>query len=600
MEKDDLLRRTNAGLDVFRHYIPGNWRVGRNFLNPFYGDTKASFNVYYDKRSCCYRMKDFGNEHYSGDCFKLVGLIHGWDCTRTDDFVRILNRIAYDMNLACAGHEYALPKPQSTPAPTTGITALGERAFTPAELCFWQSYGIGRELLERYGVSSLTGLAGRGGTTLATDAEPVFLYRFSGGQGTCKVYRPFSQNRFLYLRKQADECFGYDRLPPSAPLVVITGGEKDVLTLSALGIPAFCLNSETADVPEALMQLLCTRFSDVVILYDADETGMRCSQAVCGKFSGRYPVQRLQLPLAGSKEEKDISDFVRLRLREGLAPERLAVEITELLQQAVAARYDALLQSYAACFINAARPPQKPETVIRVHHQAAASPGDLVCITGGAGTGKSNYADCILSGALNTMMREIDTLGMQVIPNVDQKALLLFDTEQSEYQSYQNMERILRRARLASTPACMQVVNLCRIARKERQRLIENCMEAASRKFHGIHSVIIDGLADLIHSANDEEESVRLIEWLHGLAQRFATVIVSVVHTAGLPEKVRGHVGSELTRKSSAVIDIECDKKRNCSVVKILKLRGGSVARAGLSAFDWDERVEMHRSLGML
>ena len=28
------------GLDVFRHYISGEWRVGRNFLNPLYEDSR--------------------------------------------------------------------------------------------------------------------------------------------------------------------------------------------------------------------------------------------------------------------------------------------------------------------------------------------------------------------------------------------------------------------------------------------------------------------------------------------------------------------------------------------------------------------------------
>jgi len=36
LSKDTLLERTNKGLDVFRHYISGEWRVGRNFLNPFF------------------------------------------------------------------------------------------------------------------------------------------------------------------------------------------------------------------------------------------------------------------------------------------------------------------------------------------------------------------------------------------------------------------------------------------------------------------------------------------------------------------------------------------------------------------------------------
>ena len=73
LSKDALLSRTNNGLDVFRHYIPGAWRVGRNFLNPLYKDTKPSCNVYLDRRSRQYRLKDFGNDDYSGDCFAFVG-----------------------------------------------------------------------------------------------------------------------------------------------------------------------------------------------------------------------------------------------------------------------------------------------------------------------------------------------------------------------------------------------------------------------------------------------------------------------------------------------------------------------------------------------
>ena len=36
LNKDELLRRTNNGLDVFKHYISTQWKTGRNFLNPLY------------------------------------------------------------------------------------------------------------------------------------------------------------------------------------------------------------------------------------------------------------------------------------------------------------------------------------------------------------------------------------------------------------------------------------------------------------------------------------------------------------------------------------------------------------------------------------
>ncbi|GHV53139.1 hypothetical protein FACS1894181_16780 [Bacteroidia bacterium] len=49
LNKDEILRRTNKGLDVFKHYIPGYWRIGRNFLNPLYEDRKASCNIYFDR-----------------------------------------------------------------------------------------------------------------------------------------------------------------------------------------------------------------------------------------------------------------------------------------------------------------------------------------------------------------------------------------------------------------------------------------------------------------------------------------------------------------------------------------------------------------------
>lgn len=81
LRKDEILERTNNGLNVFKYYIPGTWRVGRNFLNPLYEDSKASCNIYFDRRSNSYKLKDFGNDDYSGDCFFLWVCSKGWTVT---------------------------------------------------------------------------------------------------------------------------------------------------------------------------------------------------------------------------------------------------------------------------------------------------------------------------------------------------------------------------------------------------------------------------------------------------------------------------------------------------------------------------------------
>ena len=49
LRKEEILERTSNGLAVFKHYLPGNWRIGRNFLNPLYEDSKASCNIYFDR-----------------------------------------------------------------------------------------------------------------------------------------------------------------------------------------------------------------------------------------------------------------------------------------------------------------------------------------------------------------------------------------------------------------------------------------------------------------------------------------------------------------------------------------------------------------------
>ena len=64
----------------------------------------------------------------------------------------------------------------------------------------------------------------------------------------------------------------------------ITGGEKDVLSLSSHGFNAICLNSETAKVPDDLLTSLRGRFNNIVILYDTDETGRREAAARVGEM----------------------------------------------------------------------------------------------------------------------------------------------------------------------------------------------------------------------------------------------------------------------------------------------------------------------------
>lgn len=51
MNKDDILRLTDRGMAIFKHYLPTPFRVRRNFLNPLYEDKHASCNIYLNRFS---------------------------------------------------------------------------------------------------------------------------------------------------------------------------------------------------------------------------------------------------------------------------------------------------------------------------------------------------------------------------------------------------------------------------------------------------------------------------------------------------------------------------------------------------------------------
>ena len=71
-----------------------------------------------------------------------------------------------------------------------------------------------------------------------------------------------------------DYVFGFQQLPSKGDIIFITGGEKDVLSLSPW-FNAICFNSETAEIPENIIEGLQLRFRHIIILYDTDETGIR-------------------------------------------------------------------------------------------------------------------------------------------------------------------------------------------------------------------------------------------------------------------------------------------------------------------------------------
>jgi len=172
-----------------------------------------------------------------------------------------------------------------------------------------------------------------------------------------------------------------------------------------------------------------------------------------------------------------------------------------------------------SCKIDYDNPPDASKSVVAVNGVPLGTQDNLFCITGGEGTGKSNYITAILAGTLGeTMLPTEWTLGLEVTANPKRLAVLHYNTEQSEAQLHKNLGKTLRRASLAAVPDFYHSLYLASLSRKDRLKLIRESMDLFHHRHGGIHLVVIDGIADLIRSANDETESIAIVDELYRLA----------------------------------------------------------------------------------
>ena len=603
IEKEQILLLTQGGLNVFSHFLGFEVNLHRNFRSPFYDDKRASCHIFYDRKSSSYKFYDHGDTTYSGDCFWFVATMRGLNLKTS--FPEVLETIVQELGLysLCDGEQHSKHITQSYKktidfSPKADMPKHTEerpysfeiQPFDDGLLNYWAHYGIHEDALRRFRVRSLKryesiSAEGRKFELYGSPTEPMFAYI---GNGYVKIYRPHSPKiRFLYGgRMPATYCFGMEQIPAKGDMLFITGGEKDVLSLYAHGFNAICFNSETAQIPTSIIESLQLRFRHIILLYDADETGVRESHRQAEHLA-EYKVLNLSLPLSGTKSEKDISDFFALG--------NGAKELKELLAKMFSDLYSQTMMMLRSCEIDYENPPDISKSVVAVNGVPLGTQDNLFCITGGEGTGKSNYVGAILAGTLGEKRLPIEkTLGLEITANPKGLAVLHYDTEQSEAQLHKNLGKTLQRASLKTVPEFYHSLYLASLSRKDRLKLIRESMDLFHHRHGGIHLVVIDGIADLIRSANDETESIAIVDELYRLAGIYNTCIICVLHFVPNGIKLRGHIGSELQRKAAGILSIEKDDNPEYSVVKALKVRDGSPLDVPMMLFGWDKTEDMH------
>lgn len=248
--------------------------------------------------------KDFG----TGDSLNFIGLVMKmYNLT----YYQAIDKIAIDFGFK-SGNRPETKRviiESKTKVENEGptIIQIKSKEFSKEELNWWDKFGINEELLKKYKVYSCEHVFINGKLSISANSTNfIFGYYFGkkDGKELWKIYMPLRKNFRFLNNLDSNILQGYDQLPESGPLLILTKSLKDCLVFNRLGIPATAPNSENIIINQERMDEFHSRFKYIVFYWDRDYAGVTNLQ----KIRKIYPECAYFINPKGSA--KDLSDCV--------------------------------------------------------------------------------------------------------------------------------------------------------------------------------------------------------------------------------------------------------------------------------------------------
>lgn len=192
------------------------------------------------------------------------------------------------------------------------------------------------------------------------------------------------------------------------------------------------------------------------------------------------------------------------------------------------------------------------EPTILIRDAIIGTKGGITLVAGVQKSGKSTIVRSMIQGSLGF---QTEALKMQITPATS-KPVVYFNTEMSDTDTKKYHDEILKEIKLQTTPPNLHILQLQMLSKADRTIFIKDFFAA----YPDTHLAIIDGVADLVDSVNDEKNCNALIDELNKTANRHKMTLVLIVHENVKSETTRGHLGQEAERKSVATISVKKDR----------------------------------------
>lgn len=220
------------------------------------------------------------------------------------------------------------------------------------------------------------------------------------------------------------------------------------------------------------------------------------------------------------------------------------------------------------------------------------TPGNLTSVSAPPKAAKSSFIAAAMASVI-THSQMTDCLGWRS-SNHAGGALIHLDTEQSEYDHHELIQRTLLRAQ-SPAPTWLRSAFITGFSVNQCREAIRHSLKVGADKCGSVQSMILDGVADFVADVNDPAECNDFVAELHALAIKFHCPILGVIHFNPGTEKTRGHLGSQFERKAET--NLRLYKDDEATVVWSEKNRRAPITKDRGPRFAWSEEHQMHLSV---
>lgn len=300
LTKENIFKKVSE-YDIFLNYF-GQFILDKKYKSPWRRDRDPSFVITNTDKGL--RCKDFGDGPQM-DCINFVMKLFGYN------YYQALGQINIDFNLGLAGEHplKSLSKPIITntriapePKKVTLIEVIS-RKFNQQDVNYWNQYLINIEDLEDTVALDKCYIDGYCHYNYIPKLNNIgYCYSYDDKK---KIYLPLASKYNKWRMNWNSNCIdGYNRLPETGELLIITSSRKDRIILKKLGYTSVAPPSENTYISEEKIEELKKRFKRVLLYLNNDNQGIEFAKRQSEEYSIDYIHNLIGEP-------KDPSDLVK-------------------------------------------------------------------------------------------------------------------------------------------------------------------------------------------------------------------------------------------------------------------------------------------------